>query len=474
MGRITEYATYDALGLAALVRDGSVTANELLEEAIARTEAVNGAINAVVHKQYDEARAAIAHGLPDGPFQGVPFLLKNLYAMQQGTVTDHGSAFFRGLTATHDSTLVARYKAAGLVTFGKTNSPEFGLTVSTEPRLHGTTANPWDRSRSAGGSSGGASAAVAAGIVPMAHASDGGGSIRAPAAVCGLFGFKPTRARVPSGPDRGEGWDGMSHAHVISRSVRDSAAALDATHGAEVGDPYGAPPGGPFHQSAERDPAPLRVALVLDEPDGVTITPDVRAAVEETARLLTDLGHHVEPASLPIDYAVQRGAQGVIICGSTAAAVSEREAALGRKAGPDDLEPITHAMVAAGRGFTAEDYARASLTMHQLGRAMGRFHATYDVVLQATTATPPPPLGRLRLDRTDHLEYLGELYAFTPFLAHHNMTGAPSMSVPLGWTEAGQPRGVMLTGAFGADDLLFSLAGQLERAAPWAHRRPVL
>ncbi len=474
MAGFSDYDHYDALGLAALVAKGDVTPAELLEEAIARTEAIDPKINAVVLRHFDLARQAIKDGLPQGPFTGVPFLLKNLTLLLKGTVTDHGCGFFRNAVADHDSTLTARYKAAGLVIFGKTNSPEFGLTVSTEPRLHGTTHNPWDLSRSPGGSSGGAAAAVAAGIVPMAQASDGGGSIRLPAACCGLFGIHPTRARTPIGPDRGENWDGMSRLHVVSRSVRDSAVLLDATTGPEPGDPYAAPPGGPFAQSAERDPAALRIGMVMDEPAGVIIAPEIRQGVEDTAALLEELGHTIEPATLPVDPMVMRAAQGTIIAGSTALTIRLRSEVLGREPEPDELEPVTRYLVEMGRSASAEDYARATHAIQAAGRAMAGLHDRFDVLLQPTTATLPPPLGRLRLDREDLEAYIAELYAFCPYTALCNMTGAPSASVPVAWTPEGFPIGMMFSADFGNDDILFSLAGQLERTQPWAFRRPSL
>ncbi len=474
MTAFQDYTAYDAMGLATLVRRGDVTPTDLLDAALARMDAVDPAINAVVLRHEDVARQAIADGLPQGPFAGVPFLLKNLHLGLAGTATDNGSAFFSGTVATSDATLVARYKAAGLVTFGKTNTPEFGLTISTEPRLHGPTRNPWDTGRSAGGSSGGAAAAVAAGIVPVAHASDGGGSIRLPAAACGLVGFKPTRARTPSGPDKGDGWNGMSHNHVVSRSVRDSAALLDATTGPEPGDAYAPPPGGPFLASTLTDPAPLRVALVLDEPEGVKIAAEVRAAMASTADLVQELGHMVEPASLPIDYMALRRAQGTIVFGSTAHVIDERAKALGRDPGREDLEPVTHVIVEAGARLTARDYAAACATMQRIGRAMGRFHERFDIVLQPTFATLPPEIGKITLMREDWEQYGRDLFAFAPFLALYNMTGAPSISLPLAWTSGGLPIGVMFSAAFGADDRLLALAGQMERALPWAHRYPAM
>lgn len=302
MSGFSDYGKYDGLGLAALVKRGEVAPVELLDEAIARTEAINPKINAVIMKHYDEARAQIARGLPDGPFKGVPFLLKDLHLLLEGTITTYGSALYQGYRAGHNSTLTQRYLDAGLVIFGKTNSPEFGLAGTTEPRLYGPTRNPWNLAHSAGGSSGGAAAAVAAGILPVANASDGGGSIRIPASACGLFGMKPTRGRTPMGPDRGEGWGGMSIAHVVSRSVRDSAAMLDATAGDAPGDPYAAPARArPFLDEVGAPTGKLRIAFSTRRPNGTESHPDVVKAVEEAARLCESLGHIVEEAAPEFD-----------------------------------------------------------------------------------------------------------------------------------------------------------------------------
>lgn len=473
MGGFAEYDDYDALGLAALVAAGEVSPGELLDEAIARLEAVNGTLNAVTLKHYDEARAAIDAGLPKGPFRGVPFLLKDLHLLMRGTVTTYGSASFRDNVADHDSTLTERYRQAGLVIFGKTNTPEFGLAGTTEPRLFGPTRNPWNTEHSPGGSSGGAAAAVAAGVLPIANASDGGGSIRIPAAACGLFGMKPTRARTPMGPDRGEGWGGMSISHAVSRTVRDNAALLDATSGPAPGDPYAAPPPArPFLDEAATDPAPLRIAMTATGPNGSTCDGEVRTGLDATVRLLEDLGHRVEEAAPPIDAAEMAFAQVSLIASNIALTLDQRAETLGRPVSQQDVERITWAIAENGRGLAGADYARGSLLIHRFGRAVAGFMADYDVLLSPTLALPPVPLGTVNMDSDDIAAYLDINARYMPYTALFNMTGQPSMSVPLHWTPQGLPVGMMFTGRFGDEATLFRLAGQLERASPWQHRRP--
>ncbi len=467
-----DYDDYDAVGLAGLVANKDVSAEELLDEAIARTERINPAINAVTHKHYDEARAAIDAGLPDGPFKGVPFLIKDLHLLLTGTVTTFGSALFKDYKADHDATLTERYKKAGLVIFGKTNTPEFGLTVTTEPRLFGPTKNPWSLDHSPGGSSGGASAAVAAGIVPLANASDGGGSIRVPAATTGTFGMKPTRGRTPMGPDRGEGWAGQSISHAISRSVRDNAALLDATCGTAPGDPYEvAPPVRPFVEDAARDPRPLRIAKWTTRPDGTTPDAEVIKAVDDAAKLCESLGHHVEEATVEIDAAELGRAQVTLIAANTALAVDARLAMLGRELQQGDLEHSTMLMAEIGRSVTGPDYVAATQFMHQLGRRFAGFHETYDVYLCPVLGMPPVTLGTIDMMSEDTETYTNLLRAYCPYTGMFNMTGQPSMSVPLYWTDKGLPVGTMFTAKFGDEATLFSLAGQLERARPWAQKR---
>ena len=333
-----DYDTYDGLGLAALVRRRELKSEELLETAIARVEARNPGVNAVVTRLYDRARAAIAAGLPEGPFTGVPYLLKDLGVLYAGAVTTWGSRLFANYVADHDSEITVRLKRAGLVIFGKTNTPELGLSASTEPRLFGPTRNPWNPGRSAGGSSGGAAAAVASGMLPMAHATDGGGSIRIPASCCGLFGLKPTRARNPMGPDQGEGWSGASVGHAVTRSVRDSAALLDATSGPDVGDPYWAPPPtGPFLAEVGRDPGRLRIALTTTPWNGQAVDPECSAAAGAAAKLCAELGHVVEEARPEVDAEALGQATRTIVGGNVRAQLEARAAALGREVTPEDV-----------------------------------------------------------------------------------------------------------------------------------------
>ncbi|MBI1261080.1 MAG: amidase [Rhizobiales bacterium] len=475
MSKFTDYDKYDGLGLAALVKSGDVTPTELLDTAIERTEAVNPKINAVVLKHYDEARAQIEKGLPDGPYRGVPFLIKDLNMALKGTITTSGSKFFATQKFDHNNTLTDRYLEAGLVIFGKTNSPEFGLTVTTEPVLHGPSRNPWNLEHSTGGSSGGAAAAVAAGIIPVANASDGGGSIRVPSAACGLFGMKPTRGRTPAGPDRGEGWAGMSISHVVSRTVRDSAAMLDATAGAAIGDPYAAPhQARPYLEELAARPTSLRIAFTTKRPDGSLCHPEVVKTVEATAKLCEELGHKVEEAALKTDPTEMSRAQAALIASNTRAAVRERELELGREATPEDLEHITWLVSESGKTITGPDYVAGTHFIHQLGRRFGDFMQKYDVLLGPTLATPPIKLGWLDMMTDDVGTYFNRMSEYLPAIGMFNMTGQPSMSMPLHMSSDGLPLGMMFTGRFGDEATLYRLAGQLEEALPWIGRYPKL
>lgn len=468
-----EYIDYDALGLAELVRNGEVSPEELLESAITRTEEVNGAVNAVVLKHYDEARAAIAAGLPDGPFKGVPFLLKNLEYGLKGTVTTHGSAAFKNNVAGRDSTLVKRYRKAGLVSFGKTNSPEFGLWPVTEPDLHGPSCNPWDTSRSPGGSSGGAGAAVAAGIVPMANASDGGGSIRIPASCNGLVGLKPTRGRIPCGPDFGEGWAGQSTGHVVSRSVRDTAAALDATAGPEPGAPYDAPYyASHFIDSLNSDPDKLRIGVSFEKWGPGKYQPEAVAGLKATVKLLESLGHSVEEARPDHDAEAAAIAMGVIAQVCTGLWCRQRAEELGCTVEELDLEVGTRIMIEMAAAISPVDYAAAIAENHRSGFALARFHEQYDVLLLPTMSRPPVPIGYLHFEDVE--QFIERLDGYMGETALFNQTGQPSISLPLHWTESGLPMGMMFSAAFGNDALLLKLAAQLERAQPWAGFRPEL
>ena len=462
MSALAELDRYDGLGLAALVRQREVSAAELLDAAIERVEARNPAINAVIHRMDAQARTAIAAGLPRGPFTGVPYLLKDLGAFYAGAPTTLGSAFFRDAVADHDSEIVLRLKHAGLVIFGKTNTSEFGLSTSVEPRLFGPTRNPWNHAYSAGGSSGGAAAAVAAGMVPMAHATDGGGSIRIPASACGLFGLKPTRARTPAGPDIAESWNGAGISHAVTRSVRDSAALLDATAGPDIGDPYCAPPPrGSFlaDAGAGADPGRLKIAVTTTAWNGSPVDPDCAAAATGAARLCETLGHHVAEASPAIDEEARNAAMRLIIGAHTRATLELRGAALGREPQPEDVETSTWSMAEYGRQVTASDYAKAIRVLHQTGRVLGRFFGAYDVLITPTMCRPPYKLGVLAQSGNDAHAYLEAILATIAFTSPFNTTGSPAMSVPLSWSRDGLPIGVQFLDGGDAAEVDVDTAG---------------
>jgi amidase/6-aminohexanoate-cyclic-dimer hydrolase len=468
-----EFDRYDGLGLGELVRSGEVEAEALLDRAVARVEAVNPKINAVVLHHYDEARRQLAQGSPKGPFAGVPFLLKDLGATLAGTVTTEGSRAFSDCVAAGDANITRRAKAAGLTVFGKTASPEFGLTTSTESKLWGATRNPWNLERIAGGSSGGAAAVVAARVLPMAHASDGGGSIRIPASCCGLFGLKPSRGRVSYGAGAGIGWNGCSSQHAVTISVRDSAALLDVLAGPEPGDSV-APPKehGDFLAAVTRTPRPLRIAVIPEAPSGVPLHPDCRGALEDAAALCEGLGHRVEPARLSLDADAIGAAFRACIGVDLAARLERRGRERGRPVTQDEVETVTWVMAEQGKQVTGQTYAAARRTFDAAAVEVARLWDSCDLLLTPTLAEPPGPLGRLGLSPANIGDYGRAIGAFSPYTALQNQTGVPAMSVPLFWNAEGLPIGVMFTAPYAREDLLFSLAGQLEAARPWADRRP--
>jgi Asp-tRNA(Asn)/Glu-tRNA(Gln) amidotransferase A subunit family amidase len=470
-----QFERYDGLGLAELIQTKEATPEEVLAATLERIDARNPATNAVVTRMDDHARAAIRAGLPDGPFKGVPYLLKDLGALYTGVVTSYGSRLFTSNVADHDSEIVTRMKRAGLVIVGKSNTPELGIAPSTEPRLFGPTRNPWSLGHSAGGSSGGAAAAVAAGMLPMAHATDGGGSIRIPASACGLFGLKPTRARNPMGPDAGEGWSGASIGHAVTWSVRDSAALLDATSGPDIGDPYWAPPPArPFLEEVGRDPGRLRIALTTTPWLAGPVDPECVEAARGAAKLCASLGHHIEEARPQIDEAAWSQASRTIVVASLTFTLETRAAALGRPLSQDDVERITWERVQEARAFSATDYARAIHTVHRTGRAVARFLEQYDILLTPTMAKPPHPLGVLSLSNPDSAAFTAARTASVGFTALFNSSGHPAMSVPLAMSKSGLPLGVQFVARFGDEATLFRLASQLEAAQPWKDRRPPL
>jgi amidase len=466
-----EYGSYDGMGLAELVRKRHVSARELLDEAIARTAKVDPQINAVVVKHYDYAQRQIDKGLPDGPFAGVPFLLKDLDILQ-GTRTTFGASLYKDEVADHTGTLTQRFLNAGVTIFGKSSSPEFGLMPTTESRLHGPTRNPWNLAHSSGGSSGGAAAAVAARILPVAHASDGGGSIRIPASASGVFGLKPTRARNPLGPDRGEGWGGFSCGHVLSISVRDSAAMLDAVHGPEPSSPYVAPaPERPFLEEVGRDPGRLRIAFTDKSPYGDAIDPEIAAATRAIAALLSGLGHHVEERA-PVLAADPAVVMSTIVAANTALNVQFAEARFGRAMTDRDFEILTLASAHNAQKATATDYVAAQLSAFQISRALATFFETCDVFLCPTLCAPPLRIGELNTMAQDLSHIPPILRRYMPATAMFNMSGQPAMSAPLAWNAAGLPLGMMFSARFGDEATLFRLAGQLEQERPWKDKLP--
>ncbi|HLX18001.1 MAG TPA: amidase [Bradyrhizobium sp.] len=466
-----EYGNYDAVGLAELVRKKQITACELLDEAIARATEVDPRINAVVVKHYDYARQQIDNGLPDGPFTGVPFLLKDLEFLE-GTRTTSGSSVYRDHVAGYTTTLARRFLAAGLTIFGKSSTPEFGLLPTTETRLLGPTRNPWNLDHSSGGSSGGAGAAVAARIVPVAHASDGGGSIRIPASASGVFGLKPTRARNPIGPERGEGWGGFSCGHVLSISVRDSAAMLDAIHGPEPSSPYMAPkPERPFAQEVDREPGRLRISFTDKSPYGDAIDPEIAAAVRQIATLLAGLGHLVEERA-PALAADPAAVRSTIVSANTGLVVRLAEQQFGRAMTDNDMETLTLRTARNGGKASAVDYTAAQLTAFKISRGLAIFFETCDVFLCPTLCLPPLRIGELNPMSEDLSHIAPILRRYIPATSMFNMSGQPAMSVPLAWNSAGLPLGMMFAARFGDEATLFRLAAQLEQERPWKIKIP--
>lgn len=469
-----ELASLDATAQAELVRKKEVTPVELVEAAIERIERVNPKLNAVVTPMFEQALQTARGALPEGPFKGVPFLLKDLLAAYGGVRMTMGSTLMRNFVPNHDTELVARLKRSGLVVVGKTNTPEFGILPTTEPGLFGASRNPWDPGRTTGGSSGGSAAAVAARMVPMAHANDGGGSIRIPASCCGLFGLKPTRARNPLGPDFGDIMSGLVCEHAVTGSVRDSAALLDATSGPAPGDPYWAPPPArPFAREVGADPGRLRIAFTVKAPsEDIVIHPDCVAAVREAAALCESLGHEVEEASPEIQRDMMLAAFVVIWAAGNAATLDAISLMTGRKAEAGEVEPLTWALCEMGRKRTASEYLMSVQVMQGVGREMARFFQSHDIWLTPTVQEPPVPLGTFDSTPEDALAGFTRSARFVPFTPVCNASGQPAMSMPLFWNADGLPIGTHFVARFGEEATLFRLASQLERARPWADRRP--
>lgn len=496
MNTFTEYDQYDGLGLAHLIQAKEVSIQEVVQAAIEQIERLNPRINAVIHTMYSEAQAATQNLPEGGAFRGVPFLVKDLLACVAGTPTGSGNRLMRQFPEPADSELVRRFRNAGLVIVGKTNAPEFGIVPYTEPETYGPTRNPWDPARSPGGSSGGSGAAVAARMTPMASGGDGGGSIRIPASCCGLFGLKPTRGRVPIGPFIGESWRGFVSEGVLTRSVRDSAALLDAVGGSDVGAPYAAPSQvRPFLEEVRSSPGRLRIAFTDKPFMGKTVHPDCQQALKTTVSLLEGLGHELHEDAFDLD-GEAFGVDFLTILAAEIRTDVENSARLaGHAPRPKDYEPGTYALSLIGKSMGASSYAAAAQRLQKAARKIGMFFEKYDVLVTPTLAEPPIQIGALQSPASEVmlmkviggmnagwlLNAIGilkpiaaKVYAYMPYTAPFNVTGQPAVSIPLYWNEAGLPIGVQFAGKFGDEATLFRLAGQLESAQPWAGRMPPL
>ena len=493
MTKIAHYVSTDAVGLAGLIRAGEIHPREAVTAAMAQIEAHDTTLNAVTWRRYDRALREAELPLRDSPLAGVPFLIKDMGQALAGAPNTMGSKMRRYVVAGHDSALVARYKAAGLLIVGQTSAPEFGAAVDTKPELHGVTKNPWDVERSPGGSSGGAAAAAAARYVPIAHASDGGGSIRIPASVCGLFGLKPTRGRTPKGPDTAEGWFGMSIDHAVGHSVRDSAALLDVSQGPDPGAPYFAPPPArPYLDETTTPPGKLRIAVSTGAMLADQMDPECVMAVERTAELLEELGHEVTFASPRVDADSLREAMSLMVAADTAAAISAASEAAGQPPKEDLFERAMWVIGLVGERLSARDLAQALALVKNVGRVVAPFFDDHDVLVESTLARPPWKLDELdpspadrramslvkrlpggRIARTAVRAVAADSLNVLPNTPLWNATGQPSMSVPLHWAD-GLPVGLQFTARYADEATLFRLAAQLEEARPWADRLPPL
>lgn len=468
-----EYDRFDGIGLATLVKNRRVNAAELMEEAIARAERLNPKLNAIIFKAYDQALEAAKGKLPNGPFTGVPMLLKDMRAGAIGMPTRNGSRFCPPVLADHDSNLVARFKAAGAIPFGKTNVPEFGILPVSESKLYGAARNPWNLNHTPGGSSGGSAASVAAGIVPFAHSTDGGGSIRIPASCCGLVGLKPSRGRISQGPDSADSTAGLSVDLVVTRSVRDCAAALDVASAYDYGDPYFAPPPpesylGGLKQKLKR----MKIAVSTKDLNGKPFHPDVTTAINKTVKLLEGLGHTVEEAAPPLNPDVMTPAFMTLWSSSTALAVEQLSRLTGIKPSTDVIEGLTFGLYEIGKSISAVELMSALQSMHRAARAMAKFHENYDMWLTPTLATPPLVIGTVNVDETNVQKAFAPIIDYVPFTAMQNATGQPAINVPLHRNANNLPIGVQFVARTGDELSLLKLAAELENAMPWAMAHP--
>jgi amidase len=471
-GRLANlYSEQDALGLAQCVRRKEVTPMELVEECIRRIEALNPRLNAVIHKLYDQARRSATDALPDGPFHGVPFLMKDLMVEWRDAPVSNGCSYFSSYVSTKDWEIAARMRDSGLILVGKTNVPELGLCTSSEPARFGTTHNPWSETATAGGSSGGSAAAVASGMVPLADASDGGGSIRIPASNNGVVGLKPSRGRTSMGPDLADCWYGAAVNLCVSRTVRDTAAFLDVIGGQLPGEPYRiAPPVESFLSQVGKPPGRLRIGFVSRQPDGDALTLDAAAAVQAAAGRCEQLGHHVEEMTARYEFPTATFWRVVSVL--SAAAFEAAAASTGRAVRHTDVEPVTWSLIERGRRVTGVEHADDIETLRKFGRQILDLHAAHDVVITPTQPHPPQPLGTHKMSDADAVRYGNELMPDMMFTAPFNFSGQPAISLPLHWTRDGLPLGTQFVGRIGDEATLLRLAGQLEQALPWRARRP--
>lgn len=475
MGNLKDVLWLDATAQAELIQNGDISSLELVDEVIEAIEAKNPQLNAVITPMFDLARQDAKGELPAGPFTGVPFLMKDIGASVKGVRMAMGSELMKMFIPDAESELTTRLRKTGLVFVGKTNTPEFGLLLTTEPLAFGPTHNPWDLSRSPGGSSGGSAAAVASGITAMAHANDGGGSIRIPASCCGVFGLKPTRARNPLGPSFGDIMSGLVCEHAVTRSVRDSAALLDATAGPSKGDPYWAPPQArPYADEVNTDPGRLRIAFSTRKMDGTGIDPQCEKAVCETVALLKDLGHRVEEAMPEISFAHELVTQcfTAIWCGGFAATIDGISMLMGSQVTDTMIEPLSWSFYELGKNVTAAQYLNSVTVMQRIHRDIAHFHKDYDLTLTSVLATPPAPLGTFDPKEKDLMAFWQRAADYSPYTAITNATGQPAMSVPLCQSDQNLPIGMHFTASLGDEATLFRLAAQLEKARPWKDRRP--
>src|SRR5438067_8866782 len=475
---MTDLARMDATAQAELVRRGQASPAELVDDAVARIEKLNPELNAVIHPLFEKARDQAASTLPDGPFKGVPMVVKDLTCHTAGDPMHEGMRFLRdlGWVEQEDTYLAAKFRAAGFVFRGKTNTPELGILPACEPDAYGATRSPWNTAHSTGGSSGGSAAAVASGMVAVGHANDGGGSIRIPASECGLVGLKPTRGRTSLGPEYGDLMGGLVHEHVVTRSVRDTAAVLDAVHGPMPGDPFSAPaPARPFLDEVGADPGRLRIGLMTTVPGGqVQLHPACVAAGETAGRLLESLGHAVQP-EYPAPLDDPQLTQEFITNWSAGNAwgLDYWARKTGKAIGPDDVEPLTWALCEMGRSVSAPQWLSSREWLQRWTREVADWWASgYDLLLTPTIAEPPPKLGEFDSPPDNPLQGLFRAAGLVPFTPPFNVTGQPAISLPLSWNENGLPIGVQLVSAFGREDVLLRLAAQLEQAQPWTDRVP--